>query len=315
MDAAARGGMVSVFGVETMRITGATDLLMGDPVATPAGLAGTELIDVEGSTRRLFVRASVLAGRVTGDCIFSDAFVAAAISSLPGCCRFAGEMGEAGGAVVEDVSFTTFGCSFLGLVSTVVAVFFPVVFGLGVSFVAGSGTDFLSFCSCFFWLIALSEAFLLASPGVCGLTIVDLDFAPTGGVSGGVFVLTVSIVAVSAVSAGCLLFFDLIGVASLVGVAGITGTAGVMVEEVVRDIGRDPGREKVSVITALGMAGAVNPGGTVGVALRGCSKKLPLIGVLGAPWAGSLSGSLTSASTLKETCSSALKGASSARTS
>jgi len=101
------------------------------------------------------------------------------------------------------------------------------------------------------------------------------------------------------------------GVALTSGVAGTTGTAGVMFEDVVRDIGRDPGRERDSSRTALGMAGAVKPGGIVGVDRRGCSKKWPLSGVLRIGRIGSLSLSLTSASTLIDACSSALKGASS----
>ena len=144
----------------------------------------------------------------------------------------------------------------------------------------------------------------MASLGVCGFATVGLAFVLTG-VSGATLAAVGSAVVDSTKSAGCLPFFDLMGV------AGMTGTAGVIVDEVVRDIGRDPGRESVSAATALGMAGTVNPGGTMGVALRGCSKKLPLREVLGVPWTGSLSLSFTSASTLKEACSSALKGVSS----
>jgi hypothetical protein len=76
----------------------------------------------------------------------------------------------------------------------------------------------------------------------------------------------------STIVVACLLFFGLVGVA-LMGVTGTTGTAGTMLDEVVRDMGRDPGRESDSSTTALGIAGAVNPGGTEGVARRGCSKK------------------------------------------
>lgn len=74
------------------------------------------------------------------------------------------------------------------------------------------------------------------------------------------------------VSTTCLPFFALAGVAALTGVTGTTGTTGttgVIVDEVVRDMGRDPGRDFDSSATALGIAGAVNPGGMVGVERRG----------------------------------------------
>ena len=119
-------------------------------------------------------------------------------------------------------------------------------------------------------------------------------------------------VAMSTVSLFCLLFLILLDVASRIGVAGITGTAGVIVEEVVRDIGRDAGRERDSSMTVLGIAGIVKPGGIVGVDRRGGSKKSPLIGVIGVSRTGSLSLSLTNASTLINACSSALKVVSSA---
>ncbi len=112
-------------------------------------------------------------------------------------------------------------------------------------------------------------------------------------------------------SAFCLPLFVLMGVAARIGVTGITGTAGVIVEEAVRDIGRELGRESESSTTALGMAGAVKPGGMVGVARRGCSKKWVLNGVFGVPRICSFSLSFTSASTLKDACSSALNGVSS----
>jgi hypothetical protein len=124
------------------------------------------------------------------------------------------------------------------------------------------------------------------------------------GVAAGVTVSTGSFL--------CLPFLALLEVASRIGVTGMTGTAGVIVEEVVRDIGRDAGRERDSSMTALGIAGAVKPGGMAGVARRGGSKNWPLNGVIGVPRTGSLSLSLTSASTFIDACSSTLKTVSSA---
>jgi hypothetical protein len=92
------------------------------------------------------------------------------------------------------------------------------------------------------------------------------------------------------------------------GTGGKTGTAGVMVDDVVRDMGLELGRDFDSSAIARGMAGAEKPGGIVGVARPGCVKNWPLIGVLGTLRVGcnSCSLSLTRASTLKDACSSAL---------
>jgi hypothetical protein len=83
------------------------------------------------------------------------------------------------------------------------------------------------------------------------------------------------------VSTDCLAFFPLAGVDARIGVTGTTGTAGVMVEDVVRDMACDPGRDLDSPSTARGIAGAEKPGGIVGVARRGCERKCPLRGVFG----------------------------------
>jgi hypothetical protein len=115
----------------------------------------------------------------------------------------------------------------------------------------------------------------------------------------------------STLSLFCFPLFVLLGVTARIGVTGRTGTAGVIVEETVRDIGREVGRDRDSSTVVLETAGAVKPGGTVGVARRGCSKNLPLNGVLGVFRIGSLSLSLTSASTLIDACSSTLKDVSS----
>lgn len=120
-------------------------------------------------------------------------------------------------------------------------------------------------------------------------------------------------VAGSEASPFCLFVAALLGVAIRIGVTGTTGTAGVMVDEVVRDIGRDAGRTRDSSMTAFGIAGAVKPGGMLGVERRGYSRKWLLIGVMGMPRIGSLSLSLTRASTLRDACSSALSGTSSTR--
>jgi hypothetical protein len=100
------------------------------------------------------------------------------------------------------------------------------------------------------------------------------------------------------------------GVIAWIGVTGITGTAGVILDEVVRDIGRDPARDKGPSMTAFGMAGTVNPGGTEGVARRIPSSMAPLMVLPGMPCGGSGSLSFTRASTLNDACSSALKGTS-----
>jgi hypothetical protein len=156
----------------------------------------------------------------------------------------------------------------------------------------------------------------VGSLGVCGTTTADSLVVVLEGVVGGSLATveatgTAVGVAGTTVSLFCLPLVTLLGVALTSGVTGTTGTAGAMVEDVVRDIGRDPGRDRDSSSTALGMAGAVKPGGIVGVDRRGCSKKWPLSGVLGMGRIGSLSLSLTSASTLIDACSSALSGASS----
>jgi hypothetical protein len=93
------------------------------------------------------------------------------------------------------------------------------------------------------------------------------------GVSGCGFA---EVLADGAMSPACFAFFALEGVEACFGVTGttgITGTAGVMVDDVVRDIGRDPGLDLTSSATARGMAGAEKPGGMVGVARRTCEKK------------------------------------------
>jgi hypothetical protein len=83
------------------------------------------------------------------------------------------------------------------------------------------------------------------------------------------------------VTTDCFVFLDMAGVVGRIGVIGMTGTTGVMVDDVVRDIGRELGRDCESSFTALGMAGIVNPGGIVGVARRGIEMNWPLRGVAG----------------------------------
>lgn len=167
-------------------------------------------------------------------------------------------------------------------------------------------------------LTALDASLGVGSLGVCGTTTASLVVVLEGVVGAGEGLETVVAVGAAAgvagpvVSAFCLPLVFLLGVELGSGVAGTTGTAGMMVEDVVRDIGRDPARERDSSRTALGIAGTVKPGGIVGVDRRGCSKNWPLSGVLGAGRVGSLSLSLTSASTLIDACSSTLKDPSSA---
>jgi hypothetical protein len=167
-------------------------------------------------------------------------------------------------------------------------------------------------------LAALDASLGVGSLGVCGTTTASLIVALEGvvGVGEGLEITAATGAAAGVVgsilSLFCLPLPFLLGVALTSGVAGTTGTAGVMLEDVVRDIGRDPARERDSSRTDLGIAGAVKPGGMVGVDRRGCSKNWPLSGVLGAGRIGSLSLSLTSASTLIDACSSTLKDPSSA---
>ena len=116
----------------------------------------------------------------------------------------------------------------------------------------------------------------------------------------------------SELSLFCVFFFNLAGVAARSGVAGTTGTAGVMLEDVVRDMGREDGRERESSFTARGTTGAVNPGGIVGVDRRGGSRRCVPKGVLGVPITFSMSLSLTSRSTFSDASSSAVNDVSSA---
>jgi hypothetical protein len=93
------------------------------------------------------------------------------------------------------------------------------------------------------------------------------------GVSGCGFT---NVLAVGVISDVCFVFFAFDGVEARMGVTGttgITGTTGVIFDDVVRDIGRDPGRDFASATTVRGMAGAEKPGGIVGVARRVCAKK------------------------------------------
>jgi hypothetical protein len=120
------------------------------------------------------------------------------------------------------------------------------------------------------------------------------------------------VLAVIVVSASCLPAFIFDGVAARIGVAGKMGTAGKIVDDVLRDMGRDSTRDADSSLIARGTAWTENPGGMTGVARLGGSW-LPLIELLVNMGIESGSLSFTSASTLNDACSSALKGTSSAR--
>jgi hypothetical protein len=207
-------------------------------------------------------------------------------------------------------SFVAFFC---GVVSVTVWVFLLLLV-LGMSFTTISGADFFSssFCGCFFCTEA-SSLDLRVAPLVVGVFVAIALLVAFVGVTGGGFT---EIVAPGVRSMDCFTFLAFEEVSARIGVTGITGTAGVIVDDAVRDMGREPGRDLDSSITARGIAGAEKPGGIVGVARRGCTKKWPLIGVLGTLRVGSCSGSvsLTSASTLNDACSSAIKDASSVHT-
>lgn len=306
-EAADKGGGISVFGVGTTRkVLGATVRLIGDPVAAAAGLAGTDVVEVTGVARVLLTWASAFCELVAGDCSFAGLWLAAVISNFPGGCRLVEATGVATGADVSSLvsNADTFVAFFWGLVSWLEA-FFLGAFPLTDSFTGVSGVGFFSsaFGCCFFWTGVTSAALGVDTPTVGVFTVLALPVTLVG-VSGATLTW---VVITGGASAGCFVFLF------LAGVTGTTGTAGVIVDEVVLDIDREPGRDFDSSTIARGIAVAEKPGGIVGVARRGCVKKWLLIGVLGILRIGSSSGSasLTRASTLNEACSSALKVASS----
>lgn len=279
----AEGGGASFFAVGTTRkVLGATVRLIGDPVAVAAGLAGTDFVEVTGVARTFLAWVSVLCELVAGDCSAAGPCVAAVISSFPGRCRFV-DAGVVAGFVTGSLdsitgSFTIFFC---GLTSAAV-VFFLLFLTLVVSLLASSAMAFLSspLCCCFFAADA-SSTLLAENPpafGVFAVLGLVVDFV---GVSGWGFA---GVLGAGVTSAACFVFLGFEGVVVRTGVTGTggkTGTAGVMVDDVVRDMGLEPGRDFDSSAIARGMAGAEKPGGIVGVARPGCVKNWPLIGVLG----------------------------------
>jgi hypothetical protein len=208
---------------------------------------------------------------------FSSTFVVGGMSSLPGCCRLLGVPADTDTFVFSLLdSFCNASSVVFADFSTLSAFLFPAL-GFAVAFTGVSGMAFFSFGSDFF--VAVSTVFANVSLAACGFVLAALlgDFV---GVAGTVLVPVGAVMSVGTTTfAGCLFFLVFVGVSTLTGVTGTTGTtgtAGMMVDEVVRDIGRElgrePGRELASSAIALGMAGAVKPGGMVGVERRGCSK-------------------------------------------
>jgi hypothetical protein len=193
------------------------------------------------------------------------------MSSFPGGCRFVEGAGVTTGLGVISLGsvFTSFAVFFCGVVSAAAWFFLLPLVRIG-SFAGTSGVAFFSssFCDCFFCTGPSSFVFRVA-PVVVGVLAVFVLLIVLVGVSGGCFT---GMAANGVVSVCCFVFLAL-GVAARIGVTGITGTAGVIVEDVVRDIGREPGRDLDSSITARGMAGIENPGGIVGVVRRACEKK------------------------------------------
>lgn len=214
------------------------------------------------------------------------------MSSLPGGCLLVVSVGVPGAAgtsadsfkaVFEAPSSALAFSAFSGLSAFVAfsGFLFAALF-FAVAFEGVSGVGFSSFTSSFF-AVASPPVLLLASDAAGDLVAVAFVDALVG-VAGAVLELAADVgSAASAALAACLPFLPLAGVSGLTGATGTTGTAGTMVEEVVLDIGRepgrDPGRDAVSSARALGIAGAVKPGGIEGVDRRGCSKKCPLSGV------------------------------------
>lgn len=97
----------------TRRVLGAPVRLIGDPVATAAGLGGTELADGVGIERLVFDWESILAEPGAGELSSIGSLVAAGISSLPGGCRLVEAVGVALATGVRAVSFCG---SFFGVV-------------------------------------------------------------------------------------------------------------------------------------------------------------------------------------------------------
>lgn len=308
----AREGGTSVLGVGTTRkVLGAVVRFIGDPVlavTAVAGLAGTDVAEAPG-VRLLFTWPSLCCEIGAGDCSTAGGWVAALISSFPGGCRFV-DTGVEGAADVFPLGspLTSLLVFLFGLVSA----FFLLPLVLVNSFVTVSAPGCFpsSFRGCFF---CTDWTFLVCSAGCTAVGVLITADGPGVriGVPGGALAATAAI----GVSTGCFDFLVVAGVVGRIGVTGMTGTTGVMFDEVVRDIGREPGRDCESSFNARGMAGTVKPGGIVGVDRRGCERKWPLSGVAGILRAASSSGSVsfTKASTLKDACWSALKVVSSTR--
>jgi hypothetical protein len=162
-------------------------------------------------------------------------WVAAVISSFPGGCRFVVGAGVAGvvgvkagpGVTSLDSTLSSLGVFFCGVVS-VADVFFLLPLVLTGSLLATSGMDFFSssFSCCLFCTEVTGVFATLVLLGVfVGVSGCGFAAAVAAGVS----------------STDCLSFLALEGVDARIGVTGITGTTGVMVDDAVRDIGRETG--------------------------------------------------------------------------
>ena len=103
-EAADQGEETSAFGVATTRsVLAAVGFLTGEPVDIAAGLAGTQALGTAEAVRAGFDCGSDFTQPGMADCSFSGGFVAAAISSFPGCCR----LDEDGTVTGEATSFAT----------------------------------------------------------------------------------------------------------------------------------------------------------------------------------------------------------------
>lgn len=187
-------------------------------------------------------------------------------SIFPSGCRLEVE----DGVIERPGAFLT--SSFLGVDSATLLFRRLVVLALGVTGAIISEAVFFSSAFGFGGSTATSLGFLTASLGAFGFCAAALATNLLGVSGGGIAALLASGFVASTSSLFCLLVFVFSGETVRLGVMGTTGTIGVMVEDAARDIGRDPGRERVSSKAALGMAGTVKPGGIDGVARRGCSK-------------------------------------------
>ena len=87
-EIADNGGGTSALGVGKTRIVRGADRFTGEPVDVAPGLGGTELVEASDTVRRFLGGPSAPRNVAVAGTSFSASFVAAAMSNLPGCCRF-----------------------------------------------------------------------------------------------------------------------------------------------------------------------------------------------------------------------------------